>query len=114
MLGGVVGLTNGAATGLEFTFTYKKLEVYSELEYLFDFESKENDFYYQWTDITFSPKEWIWVGISGQRTRLYQTKVDIQRGLLVGGGYKSFELTGYLYNLGFDDPFILLTLSAYF
>lgn len=114
MLGGVVGLSNGIAPGLEFTFTYKSFEWYAESEYLFEFESNENNFYYMWSDITYSPKDWLWVGISGQRTRLYQTDLDIQRGLLVGGSYKSFELTGYLYNLGFDDPFVLITLSASF
>lgn len=114
MVGGVVGLSNGIAPGLEFTFTYKGLEIYSESEYLFEFESSENNFYYQWTDLTYSPNDWLWFGISGQRTRLYQTDLDIQRGLLIGGGYKSLELTGYLYNLGFDDPFVLITLTANF
>jgi len=114
MVGGVVGLSNGIAPGLEFTFTYKSFEWYAESEYLFETESNENNFYYMWSDITYSPKDWLWVGISGQRTRLYQTDLDIQRGLLVGGSYKSFELTGYLYNLGFDDPFVLITLSASF
>ncbi len=114
MVGGVVGLSNGIAPGLEFTFTYKSFEIYNESEYLFEFESSENNFYYQWTDLTYSPKDWLWFGISGQRTRLYKTDLDIQRGLLIGGAYKSFELTGYLYNIGFDDPFVLLTLSASF
>lgn len=114
MVGGVVGLSNGIAPGLEFTFTYKSFEWYAESEYLFETESNENNFYYMWSDITYSPKDWLWVGISGQRTRLYQTDLDIQRGLLVGGSYKSFELTGYLYNLGFDDPFVLITLSVSF
>jgi len=114
MLGGVVGLSNGIAPGLEFTFTYKNFEWYAESEYLFETESSENNFYYMWSDFMYSPKDWLWFGISGQRTRLYQTDLDIQRGLLIGGGYKSFELTGYLYNLGFDDPFVLITLSASF
>ncbi len=114
MVGGVVGLSNGIAPGLEFTFIYKSFEWYAESEYLFDFETNENNFYYMWSDVMYSPTDWLWLGISGQRTRLYQTKLDIQRGLLVGGGYKSLELTGYLYNLGFDDPFVLVTLSVNF
>lgn len=114
MVGGVVGLSNGIAPGLEFTFTYKSFELYNESEYFFDVETNENNFLYSWMDLTYSPTDWLWVGLSGQRTRLYQTDLDIQRGLLIGGAYKSFELTGYLYNLGFDDPFVLLTLSASF
>ncbi len=36
---------------------------------------------------------WLSVGISGQRTRLYQTNLDIQRGLLAGASLKNWELT---------------------
>lgn len=114
MLGGVVGNSNGIAPGLEVTLNYKGFEFYSESEYLFETESNENNFYYNWIDLTYSPKDWLWFGISGQRTRLYQTDLEIQRGIILGGGYKNWELTGYLYNIGFDDPFVLLTLSASF
>lgn len=114
MIGGVVGLADGIATGLEFTLTYKSLELYSESEYLFDMQANENNFFYMWTDITYSPQDWLWFGVSGQRTRLYQTDLEIQRGLMVGGALKNWELTGYLYNIGFDDPFALLTLSLKF
>jgi hypothetical protein len=114
MVGGVVGLSNGIAPGLEFSFTYRNFELYSEQEYLFDTKTSDNNYFYAWTDFTYAPFDWFWFGISGQRTRLYQTDVEIQKGLLVGGAYKSIELTGYLYNLGFDDPFVLITLSASF
>jgi hypothetical protein len=114
MVGGVVGLTNGIAPGLEFTISYKGFELYNEAEYLFDTESSENNFYYNWADLTYSPNDWLWFGISGQRTRLYQTDLEIQRGIILGGGSEHWELTGYLYNIFFDDPFVLITLSANF
>jgi len=114
MVGAVMGLSNGIAPGLEFTLTYKNFELYTEAEYLFDTETGDNNFYYQWSEITWSPKDWWWVGITGQRTRLYQTDLAIQRALLIGGGYKNLELTGYVYNLGFDDPFVQISLSASF
>jgi hypothetical protein len=113
MLGGVGGLSNGVAPGLELTLTYKKFELYSEMENLFDLKNSENNFYYNWADLTYSPTDWLWFGISGQRTRLFQTALDIQRGLLVGVGLKNFELNTYVYNIG-DDPFLILTLSANF
>jgi hypothetical protein len=114
MVGGVVGLSNGIAPGLEVTLTYKKFEFYSEMEYLFDWNETENNFYYNWADILYSPNDWLWFGISGQRTRLYQTNLEIQRGLTVGAGWKVWELNTYAYNFGFDDPFFVITLSAEF
>lgn len=114
MIGGVVGNSDGMAAGLEITLTYKKFELYTESENFFDFESQENNYFYNWTDLTFSATDWLWVGISGQRTRLYQTDLDIQRGILVGASLKNLELSTYYYNIGFDDPFFLITLSLGF
>ena len=114
MVGGVVGLTDGVAGGLEFTLALGRFELYSESEYLFDVDANENNFYYNWSDLTYSPTDWLWLGISGQRTRLYETDLDIQRGLILGGGWKNLELTTYFYNIGTDDHFILLTFTATF
>lgn len=114
MLGGVVGLTDGIAPGLEFTLTLNRFELYSESEYLFDLESKGNNYYYNWTDLSYSPTDWLWVGLSVQRTQLYQTDLDIQRGLLVGAALKKLEFTGYFFDLTTDDAFIVLTVSLGF
>jgi len=114
MIGGVFGLTDGIAPGLEFTFGYKGFELYNEAEYLFDVNAKENNFYYSQTDFSYSPKDWLRFGVSAQCTQLVQDKLNFEGGLLVGGGYGSFELTGYVYNPGSEDNFVLLTLSASF
>lgn len=114
MVGGVVGSTRGIATGLELTFDFKGFEFYTEMEYIFELQEKENDFYYNWTDFTYAPKDWLWFGLSAQWTRLYQSDLEIQGGLLVGGSLKHFELTAYLYNMGVDDLYLILTLSVNF
>lgn len=114
MLGGVVGLTNGIAPGLEMTFNFGRFEVTTNSEWLIDPKIAENHFFYNWSDVSYSLKDWLWVGISGQRTRLYKTALDLQRGVLIGGAFKSWELTTYVYNVGFDDPFVLLTVSTKF
>ena len=111
MVGGIAGNINGIAPGLEFDFEFYGFELYSESEYVFDLQDKENDFYYNWTDFTYSPLDWLWFGLSAQRTRLYQTDLEFQSGLLIGGGYKWFGLSGYLYNPGSDDPYLILSLS---
>lgn len=114
MLGAVVGNSNGIAPGLETTLTLGSFEFYSESEYFLDFQDSENYFVYTWADLTYSPFDWLWAGISGQRTRLYDTDLEIQRGLILGGGFKKLELTGYWYNIGTEDNFLLFTLSANF
>ena len=114
MVGGVVGRTNGIAPGLVFTLSYAGFELYSESEYLFDFESEENNFFYSWTDLTYSPLDWLWLGISGQRTRLYQTELEIDRGILLGISYKIFEISGYYFNAFTEDEFFMLSICTGF
>jgi hypothetical protein len=112
MIGGIAGNTNGLAPGARFIFNFYGFEFYSESEYVFDLQNDESNFYYNWTDFSYSPLDWLWFGLSVQRTKLYETDLEIQRGILVGGGYRWFALSGYLYNLGWDDPYLIFTLSA--
>ena len=111
MVGIVAGELNGMAPGLEMTIGFKSFELYSESEYFLDFNNSEDNFLYTWTDLTWSPFEWGWIGISGQRSRLYETDVDIQRGLLAGGGFRNWEFSGYLYNPATDDTYIIASIS---
>ena len=114
MLGGVVGNSNGMAISMLATVNFKAFEFYTEMENLVDFNTKDNNFYYAWTDFSYSPTDWLWLGLSGQRTRLYQTDLEIQKGFFVGAGWKSWELTTYVYNVVFDDPFLLVTVGLEF
>ncbi len=50
-------------------------------------------FFYSWSELSVSPVDWFRFGLVGQRTRAYQTDVDIQRGLLVGFSYKKMDFT---------------------
>lgn len=110
MLGGLIGNTNGFAPGLEISLGFHGIELFFESEYVFDINDGGNDFYYNWTDLTYSPRDWIWFGLSFQHTRLIKTDLKIQRGLLLGGSYKWIGLSTYLYNLGFDEPYLILSL----
>ncbi len=112
MIGGAFGRTNGIAPGLEFTLSVSGFELYSESEYLFDFDSKENNFFYNWSDLTYSPTDWLWFGISGQLTKVYDTDLETDRGMLLGIAYKNFEFTGYYYNAFTDDSFFMLALTT--
>ena len=115
MAGVVVGEIDGIAPGLEMTLSYKGFELYSESEYYFDSDLRENNYFYNWSDLTWSPLDWLWIGVSGQRTRVYQTDVEIQRGLLIGGGSRNWELSTYLYNpVSPEDKFFIFALSISF
>ena len=98
MLGGVFGDTTGIAPGYKGTLSWRKLELYSEGEYVMDTGNFSDSFFYNWSELTLAPVEWFRFGLVTQRTRLYKTDRDIQRGLLAGFSFKKVSLTGYAFN----------------
>ena len=111
IIGIVTGEVDGIAPGLETTLGFRNFEFYSESEYIFDFNNSDNTFFYTWTDLTWSPIEWGWIGISGQRTHLFDSDVELQHGILAGGGFKNWELTGYWYNPATKDWYFIVAAS---
>jgi len=104
MLGGVFGNTTGIAPGYKLSLTYWKFELSSEGEFVFDTGNSEGSFFYTWSELSVSPVDWFRFGLVGQRTRAYQSDVDIQRGLLVGFSYKKIDFTTYVFNLDQGKP----------
>jgi hypothetical protein len=114
MIGGVFGNLNGIAPGLEFTGTYKKVQLFSANEYIFDTDTKAGNFFYTWTQLTYSPVAWFTVGYVVQRTRAYTPPLDVQRGPLVGVTYKKMSFTTQIFNPGEADPTVVLSLGYSF
>jgi hypothetical protein len=83
MFGVVLGSTNGVAPGAEVGLSWRRLELYAESEYVFDLDASDDSFLYTWLEATVAPVEWLRFGLVAQRTRTYETGLDVQRGLLV-------------------------------
>ena len=113
MVGGVFGETTGVAPGYSGSLSWRKLELYSEGEHVFDSGGSSDDFLYNWSELTFAPVEWFRFGLVTQRTRLYQTDRDIERGVLAGFSFKKMSLTGYVLNPD-DDPTLVFGVELAF
>jgi hypothetical protein len=114
IVGAVFGNSNGIAPGFLIDLSYGKLSLSSEGEYFFSTDEKESNFFYSWSELLYSPADWIWFGIAGQRTRAYQTDLEIQRGLALGFGKENLAITGYVMNIGWDDVFGVISLEYSF
>jgi hypothetical protein len=108
MIGGVFGRTTGVAPGFEASLEYKRIKASISNEYVFDTNHKSGNFYYSWPELSYSPREWLRVGLVAQRTKAFQTKLDTQRGFLVGLTYKKAEFTTYVFNVGWTEPSVVL------
>lgn len=114
MLGGVFGDTTGVAPGYRLSLSYWKLEFSSEGEFVFDTRDEEGSFLYFWSELSIAPVDWFRFGLVGQRTRAYQTDVDIQRGVLVGVSCKEVDFTTYVFNLDQGKPTWVFAISVSF
>ena len=114
MLGGVFGDTNGVAPGYKGSLGWWKIELYSEGEYVFDTNDSSDSFFYNWSELTLSPVEWLRFGIVTQRTRAYESDRDTQRGLLIGFSWESVDLSAYVLNPDDDDPIFAFALGFSF
>jgi hypothetical protein len=114
MLGGVFGNTTGIAPGYRASLSYWKMNLSSEGEYLFDTGNSSDSFFYNWSELTLAPVDWFRFGLVTQRTRLYKTDRDIQRGVLVGFSYKKVDLSAYVFNPDEDKPTLVLGVGLTF
>jgi len=113
MLGGVFGNTTGIAPGYKGSLSWWKLELYSEGEYVFDTGNSSESFFYTWSELTLAPVDWFRFGLVIQRTKVYETNFDIQRGFLAGFSFKRVDFTTYLLNPD-DKPTVVLGATVSF
>ena len=114
MIGAVVGHTKGIAPGLEVTAGWSKLDFYTEGEHLFASGDDEEDFTYFWSELAYSPLDWLRTGIAAQRTGAFETGVDVQRGLLVGFKFRKATLTTTLFEPGSENRTVVVTAAIEF
>ena len=113
MIGGVVGDTDGLVPALELTLSFRRLEFYSEGEYVIGVNGTSS-FLYNWSEVSFRAADWLRAGIGTQRTRAFGTPRDIQRGVLAGVNVGKIAGTFYLFNPGSDDYYVVATVGVSF
>jgi hypothetical protein len=115
ILGAVFGQKEGVAPGFEAAIGYGIVDFYTETEYVRDTEVKEDSFTYSWNELGFSPWEWLRFGLVGQRTMVYQSDRDIQRGVFAQLMHRKMTLGFYVFNPDdSDDRFTVFSLGAEF
>jgi hypothetical protein len=114
MLGGLVGRTDGIIPALEADLSVGPFEAYAEAEYVFDLGDSSSRYFYMWSELSLWPTEWLRAGVVTQRTRVYATERDIQRGVLIGFSFERLEGAVYFFNPGADDYFTVVSLGVSF
>jgi hypothetical protein len=103
LLGGVWGSTRGFVPGLEASLAWNRLDFYIEAEYVRDSVELSDSYLYAWSELGFSPVEWLRIGVAGQRTNAYGGDRDIQRGPFAQFIWRRVTVGGYWFNPGSNE-----------
>ena len=115
MAGIVFGNTNGISPGLETEIIFKKFDFYSESEYMFDFDSKENNFFYMYSELAVRPIKSIRAGVIAQRTKVYEMEHEIQHGIFGEYYFGRFRVGAFYFDpFNSDNSFWIASFSVDF
>jgi hypothetical protein len=114
MFGVVVGQTDGIIPALALDLVWRRLELYSEGEYVVGINRLSNRFLYSWSEVSLWAASWLRVGVVTQRTRAHGVPLNIQRGFLVDAMLAKVEPVFYFFNPGSDDRFFVGSLGVEF
>ena len=80
IIGGLFGATRGVVPGLEASVAWESLDFYIEAEYVRDLDDASASYFYAWSEIGWTPVQWLRAGLVGQRTHTIDNGRDLQRG----------------------------------
>jgi hypothetical protein len=92
----------------------RKVAVQSEGEYVLDTSKARSNVFYNFSELTLAPLEWLRFGLATQRTRVYRSELDIQRGLIVGLSLERLSISASVYDVGSTAPMIVLAAGVDF
>jgi hypothetical protein len=114
MIGAVFGNTDGIAPGYKGSLGWGMLQLYSETEFVIDTGNSDDSFLYTWSELEVAPVDWCRFGLVVQRTKVYETDFDIQRGFFAGVSYKGADVTAYVFNPDASRPTVVVAVGVSF
>jgi len=114
MAGVVFGDVDGVAPGLLLDAKWKWLEFYDESEYVVSTNDHLDDYLYTWNELTLHPIEWLKFGLVGQRTQAWDTRLSLDRGLLLSLSGGPVTGTVYWFNPDKNDSYVQFSVAFSF
>lgn len=111
LIGGVWGPLDALVPGVELGLGYGRFDFYLEGEYVDD---GDEPYTYAWSELGFSPRDWLRLGIAAQRTNIFGGERDIQRGPFAQFSWDRFTLGGYWFNPGSDEQVVITSVGVSF
>ena len=114
IVGGAWGDLRAFIPGVEASVAWRGFDIYVEGEYVRDTKTRDDSYWYAWSELGYRPAEWLRFGLVGQRTRAYGGDRELQRGPFVQLTWRNFTLGTFWFNPGSSDQVVVGSLGATF
>lgn len=98
IVGVLFGAGRGVIPGVEASVAWKAFDAYIEAEYVDDRRAPASRYAYAWTEVGWTPAEWLRIGLAGQRTRAVDTGREVQFGAFAQVTVQRVTLSLYAFN----------------
>jgi len=98
IVGYLFGDLNGILPGVKIDLTWKKFDFYSESEYMHVTGVKEENYFYTYSELAYNPMTQLRIGGAANRTKLFHSSLDFQRGIFAQYIIKQLTAGIYFYN----------------
>jgi hypothetical protein len=107
MAGVAFGRTTGIIPALEVSLGYGRFDFYIESEYLFDLKDNSGNFFYSWLELGVAPNDLIRTGLAAQRMRVFQSPLEVDRGVFAQLTPALGSVSLYAFNLFTESWFLV-------
>jgi len=98
MLGIVLGDYNGGSLATNIDLEYKKVFASMQTQYTVNTDERQENFFFNWTELAYQPVKWFYTGVSMQQTKTYNSRIESEYGVLVGFLAGKFTIPVYVFN----------------
>jgi hypothetical protein len=114
ILGALFGAARGVVPGVEASVAWGPFDAYVEAEYVDDRRNPGTSYTYAWSEVGWTPAEWLRVGLVAQRTGTVDTGREIQRGVFAQATVDRVTFGVYFFNPDASARYVIGSIGAQF
>jgi hypothetical protein len=114
IVGALFGSARGVVPGVEASVAWGPFDGYIEAEYVDDRRQEGDRYVYAWSELAWTPVEWLRAGLVGQRTRTVDTGRDLQRGAFAQITVQKMTFGMYAFNPDSAARYFIVSVGAAF
>lgn len=114
IVGVLFASARGVVPGVEASVAWRQLDAYIEAEYVDDRRQPGSRYYYAWTELGWTPVEWLRVGLAGQRTQTVDAGRDFQLGAFAQVTVQRMTFSLYGFRPGGAARYVIAGVTATF